>query len=73
MNLKSIVKDARALSEPYAVTDGRRFRLKDSIRATPALKAEDKPRAKEALHAGVEALADLQDKLYAQDQLGACC
>jgi PPK2 family polyphosphate:nucleotide phosphotransferase len=35
---------------------------------TLGLKSEDKPRAKEALAQGVEALADLQDKLYAQDK-----
>jgi len=33
-----------------------------------SLKSETKPRAKEALAIGVEALADLQDKLYAQDK-----
>src|SRR5690349_9812061 len=32
------------------------------------LKSEDKPRAKETLATGVEALAELQDKLYAQDK-----
>jgi PPK2 family polyphosphate:nucleotide phosphotransferase len=32
------------------------------------LKSEDKPRAKEALQAGIQALADLQDVLYAQDR-----
>src|SRR5262249_4111571 len=32
------------------------------------LQAEDKPRAKEALAIGVQALAELQDMLYAQDQ-----
>jgi PPK2 family polyphosphate:nucleotide phosphotransferase len=33
--------------------------------------AEDKPRAKEALATGVMALAELQDKLYAQDRWAA--
>jgi len=35
---------------------------------TLSFKSEAKPRAKEALAIGVEALADLQDKLYAQDK-----
>jgi PPK2 family polyphosphate:nucleotide phosphotransferase len=35
---------------------------------TGDLKKEDKPRAKEALRDGIEMLADLQDKLYAQDR-----
>jgi PPK2 family polyphosphate:nucleotide phosphotransferase len=35
---------------------------------TLEFKSEDKPRAKEALANGIEALAELQDKLYAQDR-----
>ena len=35
---------------------------------TLAFKSEAKPRAKEALAIGVQALAELQDKLYAQDK-----
>ncbi|MBP1634608.1 MAG: polyphosphate-dependent kinase [Acidobacteria bacterium] len=67
--MKNIIKAARAFSEPYAVTDGRRFRLKDvDPRDTGPLKAEDKPRAADALREGVEAMAALQDKLYAQDR-----
>jgi len=68
MDLEGIVKDARSLSEPYMVTDGRRFRLKDfDPRDTGPLKARDKPRAAAALREGIEAMAALQDKLYAQD------
>ena len=49
--------------------DGRKFRLKHIDPGdTGTLKAEDKPRAKEALQIGVEALAELQDMLYAQDR-----
>ena len=40
-----------------------------SIRATRVnSQSEDKPRAKEALQTGVEALAELQDMLYGQDR-----
>jgi PPK2 family polyphosphate:nucleotide phosphotransferase len=68
MNLKSIIKDARGLSERYAVTDGRRFRLKDFDPGdTGPLKSRDKPRAAAALREGIEAMASLQDTLYAQD------
>ena len=35
---------------------------------TGDLKAEDKPRAQEALETGVQAMAELQDVLYAQDR-----
>ena len=37
---------------------------------TLAFKSENKPRAKEALAIGVQALAELQDKLYAQGKWG---
>lgn len=68
MNTKEVIKRAKPLAEPFLVTDGKRFRLKDIDPGdTRDLKAEDKPRAKEALAIGVEALASLQDMLYAQD------
>ena len=69
MKPKTIVKRARELAAPFRVTDGARFRLRDvNPGDTLSLKSEDKPRAKEALALGVEALAELQDKLYAQDR-----
>lgn len=69
MKLKQILNDCRHLTEPYCITDGRKFRLKQVDPAdTLGLKAADKPRATEALAAGVEALAALQDRLYAQNR-----
>ncbi len=69
MNTKRIAKFAHRLSKPYRVTDGKKFRLKDIDPGdTGDLKTEDKPRAKEALHNGIEALSELQDMLYAQDR-----
>ena len=69
MKLKEIVKRAKPIAQPFCVTDGKNFRLKDVDPAeTQGLKSEDKPRAKEALRIGVEALAGLQDMLYAQDR-----
>ena len=60
---------ARRISRPYRVTRGKGFRLADFDPGdTGGLKAEDKPRAKEALAAGIAALANLQDRLYAQDR-----
>ncbi len=68
-NMNRITRISAELSAPYRVTDGRRFRLKDVDPGdTGPLKSEDKPRAKEALQTGVEALAELQDMLYAQDR-----
>jgi PPK2 family polyphosphate:nucleotide phosphotransferase len=69
MGLKSLAKEAKALSRPYRVEDGDRFRLKDVDPAdTGDMKAEDKPKAKEALAEGARVLAELQDRLYAQDR-----
>jgi PPK2 family polyphosphate:nucleotide phosphotransferase len=68
-SLKRIVKVARQLSRPYRIDKGRGFRLKDIDPAdTGTLGAEDKPEAVEGLALGVDALAELQDKLYAQDR-----
>ncbi len=68
MDLDAIVKNAREFSRPFRVTKGNSFRLKNVEPGdTVGLKSEDKPRAKEALATGVEALAQLQDMLYAQD------
>ena len=69
MKLSKVIEAAHRLSKPYRVTDGKKFRLKDVDPSdTGDLSSEDKPRAKEALQTGVEALADLQDILYAQDK-----
>jgi len=69
MNLKQIVKRCGEVTRPFRVTRGDKFRLKDFDPAdTLEFKSEDKPRAKEALATGIEALADFQDKLYAQDR-----
>jgi PPK2 family polyphosphate:nucleotide phosphotransferase len=69
MKTGRVIKMAGKLAKPFRVTDGRKFRLKDvDPRDTGTLKAEDKPRAKEALQIGIQALAELQDMLYAQDR-----
>ncbi len=69
MKLKRIAKVARRIAEHFRVEEGKGFRLKDVDPGdTLEFKSEDKPRAKEALTLGVEALAELQDKLYAQDR-----
>jgi PPK2 family polyphosphate:nucleotide phosphotransferase len=71
MNTKEVIKKARKFAKPYCVTDGRKFKLKDTDPGdTRGLQSEDKPRAKEALEIGVRALAGLQDMLYAQDKWG---
>jgi PPK2 family polyphosphate:nucleotide phosphotransferase len=69
MNLNKVIKRARTFADPFRITNGDRFRLKNvDPNDTLNLSSEDKPRAKEALAIGVEALAELQDMLYAQDR-----
>ena len=65
---KNLIKKARELAKPFRVTDDR-FRLKnvdpgDTLQFT----SEDKPREKEALAMGITFMAELQDRLYAQDR-----
>ena len=63
------VEQARELARPFRVTDGARFRLKDFDPGdTRDLDDGDKPAVREALADSVEALAGLQDRLYAQDR-----
>ena len=69
MKTKEIIKKAGKFTEPFRVSNGKKFRLKDFDPAdTLGLKSEAKPRAQEALAVGVRTLAELQDKLYAQDK-----
>ena len=71
MSTKKLIKNAHALAEPFRVNRGEKFRLKDFDPGdTLGLTSADKPRAKEALAIGIQALAELQDKLYAQDHWG---
>jgi PPK2 family polyphosphate:nucleotide phosphotransferase len=72
MKTKEIIKKASELAKPFRISKGKDFRLKDvdpddTLEFT---KEADKPRAKEVLAMGVTALAELQDKLYAQDKWG---
>jgi PPK2 family polyphosphate:nucleotide phosphotransferase len=70
MNRPDLIDLCHKWSRPYRVTSGK-FRLKDvSPNDTGELQDEDKPRAKDALAFGVEALSDFQERLYAQDQWG---
>jgi PPK2 family polyphosphate:nucleotide phosphotransferase len=70
MKTKEIIKIARGLAKPFRINKGKDFRLKD-VDPSDTLefkKDADKARAKEALTTGITALAELQDKLYAQDK-----
>jgi PPK2 family polyphosphate:nucleotide phosphotransferase len=70
MKTKEIIKRSRGFAKPFRITKGKDFRLKD-VDPNDTLeftKEEHKSQAKEALATGVTALAELQDKLYAQDK-----
>ena len=70
MKTKDIIKNASELAAPFRISKGKNFRLKD-VDPEDTLdftKDADKSRSKEVLAAGVTALAELQDKLYAQDK-----
>jgi PPK2 family polyphosphate:nucleotide phosphotransferase len=67
--MKDFLKQARKYSEPFRITDGKSFRLKQIDPAnTLSFDSDEKSKAQQALEAGVELLAKLQDKLYAQDR-----
>jgi len=69
MKLDDIVTEARGFAAPYRVTKGRQFRLDDIDPAdVGALEGEDKPAAQEALANGIAALAELQERLYADNR-----
>ena len=59
------------LAEPYCITKGKKFRLKDFDPGdTNGLKSEFKDEAKALLARGVKQLAEQQEMLYAQDRWG---
>lgn len=69
MKLNKLLKAAHRFAEPYRVSEGGKFRLKDVDPSdTGDLTSEDKPAAKEGLAMGVEALNEMQQMLYAQDK-----
>jgi PPK2 family polyphosphate:nucleotide phosphotransferase len=67
MKHTEIAKEAKRLSEPYRIDQGKNFRLRDFDPGdTGGLKS--KARAQEQLAGGTELLSHLQEKLYAQDR-----
>jgi polyphosphate kinase 2 (PPK2 family) len=69
METDKIIERARELIKPFHVADHQSLRLKDFDPAdTLDFRSEDKPRVKETLAAGVQALAKFQEILYAQNR-----
>ena len=66
---RDLLKRIKRLVDPYRVTSGKGFRLKDFDPGdTHKYGSEDKPDAQQWLKYGVELLAEQQDMLYAQDR-----
>src|SRR6266702_8003802 len=62
-----LLKEASRIVEPYCITKGEKFRLKDHDPAdTNGLK--DKRQAEGLLEDGIQLLSHMQEKLYAQDR-----
>jgi polyphosphate kinase 2 (PPK2 family) len=58
--------DLKSLLKPYRIDNGRKFHLRDHDPARIPKQA-DKKRATKLLPQGIELLAEMQDKLYAQN------
>jgi len=58
---------ASKLSKPYRIDHGKKFRLKDFDPGATA-QIRSKEHAKELLEKSIAEMADLQDKLYAEDR-----
>jgi PPK2 family polyphosphate:nucleotide phosphotransferase len=64
-----MLKRIGKLVDPYRVTRGKKFRLKDFVPGdTGGLGSDQKPVARELLEKGIQWLAEEQEKLYAQDR-----
>lgn len=69
--LQEVLQKARKLARPFCVAQGKGFRLENVDPGdTRGLSDEAKPKSQRLLRATVQALSDLQDKLYAQDRWG---
>lgn len=69
LSKKELVQRAKKFSKQYCVGDGDGFKLKDyETKASFNLGEEGKPLVNQTLQMGVDALATMQDVLYAQDK-----
>jgi len=66
---REILKKIEKLVDPYRITKGKGFRLKDIDPGdTGEFGSDQKPRAKEMLARGIRWMAEEQDKFYAADR-----
>ena len=67
MKAKQFCREAAQFAEPFRITDGKKFRLKDHDPDFTG-KLKSKEDAQKMLQQSVELLSELQEKLYAQDR-----
>ena len=69
LSRKDLISRVKKLSKDYRVTSDKKFKLKDFPTSVNSdLGKIEKPMSQSVLQLGVEALSDMQDKLYAQDK-----
>jgi PPK2 family polyphosphate:nucleotide phosphotransferase len=69
MKFEEVIRRVGRVSPPFPISPGARFRLRDVDPGdTLHFGSADRPRAKEALQMGIEVMAELQDRLYAQNR-----
>ena len=69
LSKRELIEKAKKFSKSYCVGDGKNFKLKDYPSDDfPNFKKKEKQAAKELLQMGIDALAAMQDMLYAQDK-----
>jgi PPK2 family polyphosphate:nucleotide phosphotransferase len=66
-NGQSEIMKSHEFAKPFQMVDGAHFRLKD-FNTAETLGLKSKEHAKDALERGIARLAELQEKLYAQDR-----
>jgi len=69
MSKKEFIENAKNFSSQYRVKDAKKFKLKDFVtNGHNFSNKEEKALVEEALQIGVQTLASMQDKMYAQDK-----
>jgi PPK2 family polyphosphate:nucleotide phosphotransferase len=69
LSKKELIANAKRLSKQYRVSSDKKFKLKDfPTIESPSVTKLNKPLAQDTLQQGVQLLAQMQDKLYAQDK-----
>jgi PPK2 family polyphosphate:nucleotide phosphotransferase len=69
LSREELIERAKKFAKRYCVGDGKDFKLKNfPTDDFPELKKKEKKAVKEMLHLGIETLAAMQDKMYAQDK-----